>query len=433
MTASRAGDSPPGLQPGDRVRLLVGPVAHGGHCVARHDGQVVFVRHALPGESVAAVVTGLGGGGRYARADAVEVIDPSPDRVAPPCPLAVPGGCGGCDWQHVAVPAQRELKAAVVREQLVRLGGVDPATVADLVVEPVPGDRDGLGWRTRQRWAVDAHGRVGLRAHRTHDVVPVATCPLVTDAVDATGASRRTWPGSTEVVVVASSTGDRLVAPAPPVADDPAARADAVAGLPGDVAVTGVRGRAWVHEAVGDRTWRVHGTGFWQVHPGAPETLVAAVRQAAAPRPGDHVVDLYSGAGLFAGALAADLGPGGRVDAVETDQRACSDARRSLHDLAVVRIHHAPVDRWLGAAAPRRCDLVVLDPPRAGAGGAVLRRAVRLRPRRLVYVACDPAALARDVAALSELGWRLGGLRAFDAFPMTHHVECVAWFVPDDA
>ncbi|MEZ5117013.1 MAG: class I SAM-dependent RNA methyltransferase [Candidatus Nanopelagicales bacterium] len=418
-------------QVGDVLDLQIGAVGHGGFCVARHDGRVVFVRHSLPGERVRAAVTEVGRRGRFLRADAVEVLSASPDRVDPPCPHSGPGGCGGCDWQHASLGAQRRLKADVVREQLVRLGGVDPAALSELVVEPVAGDSHGLGWRTRVRWAVDGAGRVGLRRHRSHDVVPVAHCPLVTAAVDATGVGARTWPGQRELVVVGSAAGDRLVVPDPPVPADASARADAVAGLPEDVAVAGVRGRGWVTERAAGRDWRVTGGGFWQVHPGAADALVTAVADSLEPRPGDHLVDLYSGVGLFAGALAPVLGPGGRVDAVEADDRAHADARRCLHDLATVRLHHAPVAAWLAHAAPRRCDLVVLDPPRSGAGDDVLRRLVRLRARRIAYVACDPAALGRDVATLRGLGWALAGLRALDLFPMTHHVECVATFEPE--
>jgi len=157
---------------GTLLELQVGPVAHGGHCVARHDGQVVFVRHALPGEVVRAAVTEQTA--KYLRADAVEVLQPSPHRVQPPCPYAGPGLCGGCDFQHVALPAQRHLKAAVVAEQLRRLAGIERA----VVVEPVDTAeaRDGLRWRTRMQYVHLPDGRRGLRRHRSHDVVPIAQC-----------------------------------------------------------------------------------------------------------------------------------------------------------------------------------------------------------------------------------------------------------------
>ena len=190
--------------------MTVGPVAHGGHCVARHDGRVVFVRHTLPGETVRAVVTDGAEGSSFWRADAVEVLTPSPDRVPPPCPWSGPGRCGGCDWQHVSVPAQRALKAEVVREQLSHLAHLDVA----VEVEPVPGDVDGLGWRTRVTWAVAEDGSAGLRRHRSHEVVPVDSCRIAHPLVDEAGVTRRTWPGAGSVEVSASvATGERLVLP----------------------------------------------------------------------------------------------------------------------------------------------------------------------------------------------------------------------------
>ncbi|MFN8167287.1 MAG: TRAM domain-containing protein [Candidatus Nanopelagicales bacterium] len=412
---------------GTRLRLEVGAIAHGGHCVARHEGQVVFVRHALPGEVVDAVVTGTGPKGRWLNADAVEVLEPSADRVVPPCPYAGPGRCGGCDLQHAAVPAQRRLKAAVLREQLARLGGlreVGGAPLDEAVdVVAVPGDHDGLGWRTRVRYAVDAAGHAGFRRHRSHEVEPVDACLLATAAVDEVGATRRRWPGAESVEVVATSTGERALLLDPPARD-------AASGLPADVAVPGLRGRGWVREQAAGRSWRVQADGFWQVHPGAAQTLVEAVRDALDPQEGEHLLDLYSGVGLFAGSLAGLVGESGRVDAVEASVRACADARRNLHELPQVRIHAEPVERWLRAASVTEADLVVLDPPRSGAGRAVLDHVIDLAPRAVAYVACDPAALGRDLGHVRAAGWTVASVRGFDLFPMTHHVEAVALLLP---
>jgi len=422
-------DGPAGRPPaiGTRISLDVERAAHGGHCVGRHDGRVVFVRHTLPGESVVAVVTGHGAKGRFVRADAVEIVTASPDRVVPPCEHARPGGCGGCDWQHASLPAQRALKSDILREQLHRLGGLEDiggVPLADCVaVEAVPGDRDGLGWRTRVRYAVTADGRAGFRRHRSHQVEPVERCALATDDVDAVGASRLRWPGAEEVEVVAASGGERAVLVEP-------GSASRTAELDRDVAVRGLRGRTWVRESAGGREWRVQSSGFWQVHPGAADTLVDAVRSGLAPRPGEHLLDLYSGVGLFAGCLAADLGPEGRVDAVEFSVDACKDARRNLHDLPQVRIHQGDVEAWLDSAAIDTVDLVVLDPPRSGAGPAVLDHVLDLAPRAIAYVACDPASLGRDVGFLRAAGWRVVSVRGFDLFPMTQHLEAVAVLVP---
>jgi tRNA/tmRNA/rRNA uracil-C5-methylase (TrmA/RlmC/RlmD family) len=363
----------------------------------------VFVRHTLPGETVRAVVTDGAEGSSFWRADAVEVLTPSPDRVPPPCPWSGPGRCGGCDWQHVSVPAQRALKAEVVREQLSHLAHLDVV----VEVEPVPGDVEGLGWRTRVTWAVADDGAAGLRRHRSHEVVPVDSCRIAHPLVDEAGVTRRTWPGAGSVEVSASvATGERLVLP----------------DGRGDGALT---------EVVDGRAFRVTGGGFWQVHPGAAATLLAAVMQGLQPQPGDTALDLYGGVGLFAARLAEAVGPTGRVTLVESDRVAVADARHNLAGLAAVRVERGRVDHVLRRLRTGRADLVVLDPPRSGAGRAVVDLVARqVRPRRVAYVACDPAALARDLTWFAERGYRLTGLRAFDIFPMTHHVECVALLEP---
>ncbi len=400
---------------GSGVELAVGPVAHGGHCVARWDGRVVFVRHALPGERVRVEVTEGEQDSRFLRADAVEVLRAAPGRVERPCPWAGPGRCGGCDWQHADAATQGALLADVVAEQMSRLAGLD----VEVVVEPVG---DGLlDWRTRMGWAVDRRGRAGLRRHRSHDVVPVDDCRIAHSDLPPVAAG--TWQGE-HVEAVVGSTGDRLL-----VLDGPPARGT-VAPDVGIVGADGhsVRGRAAVRERVRHRTFRVSGPGFWQVHPRAAETLVDAVLAAAAPQPGQRVWDLYAGVGLFTAFLAEAVGADGEVVAVEGDASALRDARRNVHDLPQARIRSGRVERVLREAvgAGERATTVVLDPPRVGARAGVVRSIAALATERVVYVACDPAALARDVATFTVAGWRLADLRAFALFPMTHHVECVA-------
>lgn len=355
---------------GRRFEVEVGPVAHGGHFVARvpagTDGEqrVVFVRHALPGERVVLEVTDGSEGDKFWRADAVEVLTPSPDRVTPPCRYAGPGLCGGCDLQHVDLAAQRRLKADVVREQLRRVALLD----VDVVVEAVPGDDAGLHWRTRQRYVSLPDGGRGMRKHRSHEVVEVDEC--------------------------------LLEAPAGPSYD--------------------VHGRAF----------EVADGGFWQVHPGAPTALVDAVMGALRPQPGESVLDLYAGVGLFSRFLLEAVGPVGRVAAVEGDPAASALSAKNCPGLLA---QPGDVAEVLAGGLPTEwdtADLVVLDPPRAGAKRPVVEQVVARSPRAVAYVACDPAALARDLAIFAEHGYRLVSLRAFDLFPMTHHVECVALLEP---
>ncbi|MGL4175684.1 MAG: class I SAM-dependent RNA methyltransferase [Dermatophilaceae bacterium] len=431
----------PGLAEGDEVEVEVTAFAHGGHAVARHEGQVLFVRHALPGERVLARVTEVGAGARFVRADAVAVTSSSPDRVEPPCPWAGPGRCGGCDLQHVSVTRQRELKAGVVREQLSRLAGLD----LEVVVEPVPGDREGLGWRTRVEYAVDADGRAGLRRHRSHDVVAVDRCRIAAAGVDALGVTTQTWPGTVAVDAVAPSVGAPVAVPV--------ARGGEAASSAADARVVEEVRASWTRHDGSHREWTrrfvLPPRGFWQVHPGAAATFVSAVMSGIGVRPGERVLDLYCGAGLFAAAASDEVGPAGQVVAVESDPGTVAVARELLEPLgnAVVvpsRVDDAPGvprprdrsrrraresrggERARSALLPDRADIVVLDPPRTGAGREVSLAVARMTPRAVAYVACDPAALARDLATFLAAGYCLASLRAFDAFPMTHHVECVA-------
>src|SRR4051812_44733313 len=410
---------------GTEFEVTVGPVAHGGHCVARHEGRVVFVRHTLPGERVAVRVTEDRHPG-FCRADAVEVLEASPARMERPCPYSGPGRCGGCDWQHVDPAEQRRLKAAVVGEQLVRLGGMDAThpLLRDLVVEELSGGP--LRWRSRARFAVDRTGAPGLRRHRSHDVVVLDDCPITVEPAAQAVLGRR-WPGTGAVDVAIDSAGvvtrtrldrrgtpqaTRVLRPGADVPEEPAGRAQ---------------------RSAGGRDWEVEGTGFWEVHPAAADALVGAVSAFAAVRPGEWVLDLYAGAGLFGGALAPGVGAEGRVVCVESDPAACAAADANLADLPQAEVWQGDVDapgltellEDLG-----RPDVVVLDPPRAGAGRDVSRVIAGAGPRAVVYVACDPASLARDVAVFADAGYRLQALRAFDCFPMTAHVECVALLIP---
>ncbi|MEU4675783.1 TRAM domain-containing protein [Micromonospora sp. NPDC023737] len=406
-----------GLAEAERVELTVGAVAPGGHCVARVDGHVVFVRHALPGERVVAEVTEVHRG--FVRADAVTVLDASPDRVEPPCPYARPGRCGGCDLQHVAPAAQLEWKVAVVREQLSRLGGLSDAELDGLGVrvEALPGGR--LGWRSRVRYAVDAGDRAGLLKHRSHEVVPIDRCLIAHPAIQSLpvlAASGTRWPDAEAVETVASTGGDVSVVT---VVDGVASTAE---------------GPTTVREVAAGREWTLPATAFWQVHPAAADTLVGAVLELVDPQPGETAWDLYGGAGLFAAALAGVVGDTGRVTLVEAAEQGVAAARENLRDLPRVEVVAARVET---ALARRRItgpvDVVVLDPPRTGAGSRVVRELVAAGPRAIGYVACDPAAFARDVRTFAEAGWRLAALRGFDLFPMTQHVELVGLLLPPSA
>ncbi|MBO0849245.1 MAG: class I SAM-dependent RNA methyltransferase [Pseudonocardia sp.] len=384
------------------VEVDVGPVAHGGHCVARHEGRVVFVRHALPGERVRAVVT-EDRRGSFCRADAIAVLRASPDRVEAACEWARAGGCGGCDFQHADPAAQRRLKADVLAEQLRRLGGVDRA----VEVEELPGGA--LGWRHRVRLAVGPDGRAGLRAHRSHEVIPIADCPLAPPGMLPPALARH-YPAGVSVDVERDADGVTHVG--------------IVSG-----GGSSAGGAEPVTRRAGGRDWALPPGVFWQVHPALADTLCAVVADWAAAPAGGLAWDLYGGVGVLAAVLATAVGSTGEVTVVDSDQAAIRAGRQALADLPWVRWRAGRVERLLGQlASAARPDVVVADPPRRGLGRVVIDPLARARPARLIYVACDPAALARDVALLAERGYRLDRLRAFDAFPMTHHFETVAVF-----
>lgn len=408
------------------VELEIGPIAHGGHCVARHEGRVVFVRHTLPGERVLARLTDSGETSKFWRADAVEILQASPDRVRSAWRQAGPDGVGGGELAHVSLDAQRRWKATVVAEQLSRLAKID----REVVVEAAPGDdeRGGLGWRTRIDLVANADGRAGMRMFRSHDIVPLNTMPLATEQVLAAAAAEkvftRRWAPGTAIEIVAPASGSDPIV----LADGEVVRGGGLDKRPN------VR-RSVTETVVVDGeeiTYRVAADGFWQVHREAPSLLAQVVLDAA--RGGGDltdatIVDLYAGAGLFTVPLAKAVGQVGRVVSIEGDARAAKDARRNAHAFEQVEIHEGAVDhvlRTAGHGAIGGADVVVLDPPRTGAGARTIREIVALEPARIVYVACDPAALARDIAYLAQDGYELESLRAFDLFPMTHHVECVA-------
>ncbi|MFD3696567.1 class I SAM-dependent RNA methyltransferase [Streptomyces sp. NPDC058646] len=427
---------------GEEYEVEVGPVAHGGHCIARtDDGRVLFVRHTLPGEKVVAKVTEGDADSRYLRADAITVLDASKDRVPAPCPYAGPGKCGGCDWQHAKPGAQRRLKGEVVAEQLKRLAGLTPEEAGwDGTVMPAEGDKLPAGqvpqWRTRVQFAIDEDGNAGLRKHRSHEIELVDHCMIAATGVSELGIEKQDWPQMASVeAIAASGSGDRQVVLTPrPGGRLPLVELDKPVSVlrveEKDGGVHRVHGRPFVRERADGRTYRVGMGGFWQVHPQAADTLIKAVMQGLMPRKGEMALDLYCGVGIFAGALAERLGETGAVLGIESTKRAVEDARHNLADFPRVRVEQGKVEQILPKTGITECDLVVLDPPRAGAGKQTVRHIAGLSARRIAYVACDPAALARDLGYFKDNGYKIRTLRVFDLFPMTHHVECVAILEP---
>lgn len=441
----RPATAPRPVEPGPTLELEIERIAHGGVAVAHHEGRVVFVADAIPGELVRAQVVDAGRE-RFWRAETVEVLRASPDRRAHVWPeasvdRAPERRAGGAEFGHIRMPRQRALKAEVLRDALARFGGVE----VDVEVEPVAAalapdvdEAAGTGWRTRVRLHVAPDGTVGPFAARSHTVVPVTSLPLAVPelaAIAPLDPLDRAFPGARWIDLVAPSGGrpEVVVREHPPRGRDRARSAGRPDGG-GDARDTT---RPVVTELVGDRSFAVDRDGFWQVHRGAAATLTRAVQQLVdADRfdPAAENQDLYGGVGLLAAALGDRFGPSVRITTVEADVRATLHAGENLAEWVGARALTGRVDAYLdelaGATDAARHGLggatVVLDPPRSGAGRGVVDRLADLAPAQVVYVACDPVALARDVGLFRERGFELEALRAYDLFPNTHHVEAIA-------
>ena len=396
---------------GKELTLDIEKVAHGGIFVARHEGRVIFVSHTLPGEKVRARVF-EDKGGSFARAETVEVLEASPHRVKHVWKAAADGAVGGAEFGHIDLNYQLELKADVLEEALSRMAGITMRPV----VEQAPGDdlANGLGYRTRVQLHVDELGNVGPYRERTHQVVEVRDLPLAVEDIRELGLHLKNWSGVKKIEIASSNTGNIQYS-----------------------VDKKVKGDERLVERAGGRTFRITGGGFWQVHRKAPDILTTAVNEAIANAGFDKTadnLDLYGGVGLFAGTIAAKFGVDSVITTVEAFKTATEDAKLNLADLPNVRAILAPTERFLDErvsshvknGSPETTATVILDPPRAGAGAKVVGQVLALKPKHIVYVACDPIALARDLKPLTEGGYELASLRAFDLFPHTHHVEAVA-------
>ena len=390
------------LKTGDLVQVTIEKVAHGGHFIARHDGAVIFVRHAIPGEKCTIQITSTGSS--FNRADVVSVESRSEFRVEAPCTFAHRNGCGGCDFQHISVDHQRTLKSDVIAEQFSRIAKMELRIDVEEVGESTH-------WRTRAIATTDRNGKLGFYKSRSHSIAPVTDCIICVEGMNFSDIASRDLKGDVRVEISSSNTGERSIALAP---------------TRGEEKVRLTEGPSVLHENVLNRSLEVSQESFWQSHKGAPEVLTQAVLDFAQLKTGEHALDLYGGVGLFSAAILDAVGPTGHVDLIEGSKVATADAARNFASFTNITIATGDVAKLL----PRitAADVVVLDPPRDGAGKETVAHIARLAPRAIVYVACDPAALARDTAYLADHSYSLVKVRAFDLFPMTHHIECVALY-----
>lgn len=406
---------------------IVDGFTHGGEGVVRLDGKAVFVPGALPGERVS--VRLVEEHARWSRAELVEVVDAATGRVEPPCPLA--DDCGGCDLQHVDPARQVELKTRVVREQLERIGHVDlPPVLAGRSVGPA------LGYRAHARMTAAPDGRLGFHRRGTDEVVPVPNCPVLTPAAQALRERVGDRTGATEVTLRADGLADDadlddaavVLRPGPGPLDPSDGDHDLLLEQPDETTIA-MRGDGVLHVPVGEITYELPAGSFFQVSTGAASAIVDEVLGEVGDVAGALTWDLYAGVGLLSVPLAL---AGGDVVAVEGDEHALEAATRTAEEHGTtIRTVAGDVRDWLMRGATEgidRPDVVVLDPPRTGVGQEATAALARLEPVRVVYVACDPAALARDARTLVDGGYELRRVQPLDLFPMTHHVEAVATF-----
>ena len=381
------------------LKLKIEKVAHGGVFIARHDNKVVFVSGALPGEVVNAKV--VQDTKSFLRAETLEVIEPSEHRVKHFWKAAL-RGAGGAEFGHITLDYQRALKTDVLREALSRMAGLE----SDVQVEPAPGDdkANGLRYRTRVQLNVDESGTAGPSKVRTNEIVFTRDLPLAVLEIEELGLHLKNFNGVEKIKIAASNTGN----------------------LQWSIDKK-LNGDSQLIERVAGRTFRLSPGSFWQAHKAAPELLTGCVKEFADLLGFDSEkqnLDLYSGVGLFSATLSNSY-PGAKFLAVESAKQAIEDGERSTQDLPNLKFHRADVLKFLRSQSAGSFDTIVLDPPRSGAANKVVEQLIRLQPRNLIYVACDPVALARDLKTLGEAGYNLKAIKAFDIFPHTHHFETV--------
>ena len=376
------------------VTLEVGRVAHGGHFIAHSHGMTIFVRGAITGEQVKARITQVKK--RIAMAETVEVIQKSTHRVEPPCHYFKEGACGGCDFQHIDLEYQRELKAQVVIDSFRRIAGVD----IQVKCLPASEQEDGFHWRTRMDFTLSPSGKVALHPYRSDALVEIVNCKIaetafVTEEINTHVAKSR-LPAFERVRVATDASGELVLS-------------------------------GQVEMQVLGKEFPVSLASFWQPHRKAAQVLVARLMDLLEVREGERILDLYGGVGLFTAFIRDRVGDTGRVSLIESDRSSIHDARSKFKGDRRVQVIEARVEDAIGKI--EGCDRIVVDPPRSGLGSTVIRGVVRLAPQQIVYISCDPATLARDSKELIEAGYRLESIEAFDLFPMTEHIESVANFI----
>ena len=385
------------LNVGDVHILNIGKVAHGGHFIARYNNQVIFVRHAITDEVAKVQVTHVGN--KLAFGDAIEILVPSKNRVKSPCQHSKPGGCGGCDFQHISIQEQKNMKQFIIKDQFRRIAQIDinPDIVS---AEPY----SGLNWRTRLDLSISKNGKAGLYSYKSKNVIEIEECLIAVKKINESKIFKQEWSGEDRLSISVSSENELVI----------------------NQSEKTILGPDELIEIVDGNIYNISPESFWQSHKNAPSLLVQQVIKYANIKLGDIVCDLYGGAGLFTAPMAKLTGEAGEVHLIERNNYCFKDAKRNFQNKKNITIHHGKVEQKLGNI--KNINIVILDPPRNGASKQVVTQIIDKKPRSIVYVSCDPASLARDTKILIQNNYILDDIIGFDLFPMTHHIECVVLF-----
>ncbi|RLC80078.1 MAG: 23S rRNA (uracil(1939)-C(5))-methyltransferase RlmD [Chloroflexi bacterium] len=407
----------------DTFTLQLTTIAHGGAALGRHEGRVIFVPYTLPGETTRVEI--IEDKGRYAIARLVEVLEPSHDRVSPPCPYFGPTGCGGCQWQHVGYQAQLRFKAEIVADQLTRIGKIAAPTV-----HPTRPDSSGWAYRNHAQLHPVPGGGLGFRAASGDDVIPIEECPILHPLLsDLYAALDLDFEGLLRLSLRAGTTsGDQMLIFEMEGDLPPALEIDLPVScvlLLSNGQHANLIGHNYITETVAGRTYRISAPSFFQVNTPQAGQLVRLGLDYLDLQGGETVLDGYCGVGLFTTHLAQRAG---LVIGIESSPAAVTDLLENISEFDNVEVVEGPVEAVL-PDLDTRFDAAVVDPPRVGVDRFALDALIERRPARLVYVSCDPATLARDAQRLTRSGYRLVKVQPVDMFPQTYHIESVALFV----
>lgn len=385
------------LTVGDIITLDIGTIANGGHFIARHNDQIIFVRHSITGEKANVKITAVNS--KFAFGDAVEILKKSKDRVNAPCKYAHPEGCGGCDFQHIDLKTQLNFKKIVIQDQFKRIAKID--INPDLISAD---SNNGLNWRSRLNLGISENKKLGLRSHKSNKIIEIDECLIALKEINNLDVFNKHWENNDNIKISCSSENDITISHL------------------GEK----ISGSDKLKEVVEDNKFNISPQSFWQSHKSAPGIILEQVLKFANIKKGERVCDLYGGVGLFTLPISKIIGENGEVHLIETNKACIDDANEMFADLKNIFIHHGTVEQKLGSI--KKIDTIILDPPRNGISKQVINQMIEKKPHTIVYVSCNPSTLARDTKILLNNKYELTNVVGLDLFPMTHHVECVTSF-----